>query len=226
MTNYQEALAVQGYGSRFITETFGIPNSALHYWDRTNLLKPSIRPASGKGTRRLYSFRDLVQLLVVARLSRQMGLPLQRIRKCLRFLRREFPQLEAPLAEVTLLTDGDSIFIVTADPDQVLDTLREQVVWSVPLGAILRSTRKAVAEATTPRTESITVAGRVFTVTFEQDPEDGWWVGLVRELPGCGSQGADLDEARAMVADAIAEYLLATDQVTEAELAANARQAN
>ena len=217
---------MDSYGSRFITKTFRIPQSALHYWDSTHLVKPSVRPAGGKGTRRAYSFRDLVQLLVLARLSRDMKLPLQRVRKCLAFLKRAFPHLEAPLAEVTLLTDGDTVFLVTEDADQVLDTLREQVVWSVPLGAILRSASEAVAQATAPRTETVTVAGRGYTVTFEQDTEDGWFVALVEELPGCGSQGANLAEARDMVADAIREYLLATGEVTEEELAAHARQAS
>jgi len=206
---------VNGYGSRFITETFGIPNSALHYWDKTNLLKPSLRPAGGKGSRRLYSFRDLVQILVVSRLSRDMGLPLQRVRKCLAYLKKQFPHLEAPFAEVSLLTDGDTIFVLTDDPDTALDTLREQVVWSVPLGAILRSVSAALEAATAPRTEKVQVAGRKFTITMEQDPEDGWWVGLVKELPGCGSQGGTLDELREMVKDAIHEYLIARGDIAD-----------
>ncbi|MBM3474268.1 MAG: type II toxin-antitoxin system HicB family antitoxin [Armatimonadetes bacterium] len=48
---------------------------------------------------------------------------------------------------------------------------------------------------------------------MEQDPEDGWWVGLVEELPGCGSQGSTLEECREMVADAIHEYLIARGDV-------------
>lgn len=206
---------MNGYGSRFISGTFNIPNSALHYWDKTDLIKPSLRPAGGKGTRRLYSFQDLVQLLVVARLSRDLGLPLQRVRKCLAYLQRHFPHLDAPLAEVSLLTDGDAIFVLTDDPDKALDTLREQVVWSVPLAAILRSVRAALQQATAPITEKLQVAGHRFTVNMEQDPEDGWWVGLVKELPGCGSQGSTIDELREMVTDAIREYLIARGDITE-----------
>jgi len=192
-----------------------MPNSALHYWDKTNLLKPSLRPAGGKGTRRLYSFQDLVQILVVSRLSRDLGLPIQRVRKCLAYLKKHFPHLEAPLAEVSLLTDGDTIFVLTDDSDKALDTLREQVVWSVPLAAILRSVRAALEHATAPRTEKLQVAGRKFTVTMEQDPEDGWWVGLVKELPGCGSQAGSLDELREMVKDAIHEYLIARGDIAD-----------
>jgi len=204
---------MEGYGSRFIESTFGVKISALHYWDRTNLLKPSVRPAAGRGTKRLYSFSDLVQILVVANL-REMGLSLQRIRKCLVFLRKEFPNLEAPLAQLALITDGETIFLLTDDPDTVLDTLREQFVWSVPIGAWIRSAREKLQTATAPHKERIKVAGRRFTVSMERNPEDGRWVGLVAELPGCGSQGSTLDELRGMVADAIHEYLIARGDIT------------
>jgi len=203
---------MEGFGSRFIGATFGMPVSALHYWDKTGLVKPSVRPAAGRGSRRLYSFRDLVQLLVVSRL-RDMGVSLQRIRKCLAFLRKRFPDLEAPLAGVSLVTDGENVFLLTDNPDKVLDTLREQFVWSVPIAAWLRSARETVETATCPRTERVVVDGRRFTVTIQQDPEDGWWVGLVKELPGCGSQGGTLEELREMVADAIHEYLVARGDV-------------
>jgi DNA-binding transcriptional MerR regulator len=207
-------LRVDGYGSRFIATTFGIPVSALHYWDRTGLVKPSVRPAAGRGSKRLFGFRDLTQLLVVWRL-RDMGVSLQRIRKCLAFLQKHAPELEAPFAEKSLVTDGETIFLLTDDSDKVLDTLREQFVWSVPVGALLRSARETIEAATTPRTERVKVAGRRFTVTMEQDPEDGWWVGLVQELPGCGSQGGSLEELRHMVADAIHGYLVARGDISE-----------
>ena len=208
---------MEGFGSRFIEATFGIAVSALHYWDKTGLIKPTVRPAAGRGSRRLYSFRDLVQLLVVSRL-REQDISLQRVRECLAFLKKHFPDVEAPLAGLSLVTDGESIFLLTDDPDAVLDTIREQFVWAVPVAAWLRSAREKVEETTSPRSESMTVDGRQFTVTTEQDPEDGWWVGLVKELPGCGSQGSSLDDLTEMVADAIHEYLVARgDVATHAE---------
>lgn len=57
--------------------------------------------------------------------------------------------------------------------------------------------------------EQVEVERRAYRVEMRQDPKDGWWVGLVEELPGCGSQGATIEECRAMVADAIRECLLA-----------------
>ncbi|MBU0609635.1 MAG: MerR family transcriptional regulator, partial [Armatimonadetes bacterium] len=197
-----------------ISGTFGIALSALHYWDRTNLIKPSVRAAAGRGTKRLYSFRDVVQLLVVSRM-RGIGLSLQRIRRCLQYLRKHFPEIEAPLAELSLVTDGETVFLLTDDPEQLLDVVKQQFVWALPIAAWLHAARATITEATTPRIEQIEVAGRVFEVEMEQDPEDGWWVGFVDALPGCGSQGKTLDELRYMVADAVRECLIVRGELAD-----------
>jgi len=205
---------MEGYGSRFTVETFGLPVSRLHYWDRTNVVRPSLRPAAGRGTKRLYSFRDLVELVVVSNL-REMGISLQRVRRCVEFIREPFPRVESPLVELSLVTDGQAVFLLTDDPETILDTLRKQFVWSLPISAWLRSARNALKSAGATRTEKVTVSGRTFTVTIERDPEDGWWVGLVDELPGCGSQGSTLEELRDMVADAIRSYPIVRGEIGE-----------
>ena len=205
---------MEGYGSRFIEQAFEIPISRLHYWDKTGVLKPSIRPAAGRGSRRLYSFRDLIEILVLNNL-RAMGLSLQRIRKCLEFLRKHFPKQVAPLAELSLVTDGDTIFLLTEEPDALLDTLREQFVWSVPIASIVRSARTTIETETEERVETVCVAGNDFAVRIEQDPEDGWWIGIVDELPGCGSQAPSLEELREMVADAIRECLITRGETVD-----------
>ncbi len=204
---------MQAFGSTFIQATFGIPGSKLHYWDTSGLIKPSVRPAAGRGTKRLYSFRDLIELLVVSRL-RESGLSLQRVRRCVEYLQSSVPELEAPLAELTLLTDGETVFLLTDDPHTLMDTLREQMVWSVPIAAWTRSTREIVETAIVPREEKIRVLGRTFTMRLAQDPEDGWWIGTVNGLPGCGSQGRSVAELRNMVADAVKEYLIVRGDIS------------
>ena len=205
---------MESYGSRFIERVFDVPTATLHYWDKTGILKPAVRPAAGRGSRRLYSFRDLVQILVVSRL-RDMGLSLQRVRKCLQFLRKNFPELEAPLAQLSFVSDGETVFVLTDDPDQLLDTLREQFVWSLPISTLVKSARAKIESETQEHKEIMRIEGQDFTVSIEQDPEDSWWVGLVEELPGCGSQGSTLDELRGMVADAIRDYLIVRGDISE-----------
>ena len=57
-----------GYRGVTACQAVGISYRQLDYWARTSLVVPSIRDASGSGTQRLYSFRDLVVLKVVKRL--------------------------------------------------------------------------------------------------------------------------------------------------------------
>src|SRR5262245_4439013 len=95
----------------------------LDYWDRTHLIKPSLQEAKGTCSARLYNFVDLVQLRV-AKVLREKGISLQKLRKCLTYLKKRAPEVEKPLAQLRLLTDGDSIFVLTKDPKKMVDTLR------------------------------------------------------------------------------------------------------
>ena len=59
----------------------GITYRQLDYWARTGLVTPSVCAASGSGTQRLYSFRDVLVLRVVKRLLDAGGVPAQRPRR-------------------------------------------------------------------------------------------------------------------------------------------------
>ena len=48
---------------------------------------------------------------------------------------------------------------------------------------------------------------KTFTVVIEKDPESGWLVGEVVELPGCYSQSADIASLEANMREAIKAYL-------------------
>ena len=52
---------------------------------------------------------------------------------------------------------------------------------------------------------------RAFTIVVERDPESGWLVGEVVELPGCYTQAPDLPSLEANMREAIAAYLKAGD---------------
>jgi predicted RNase H-like HicB family nuclease len=46
-----------------------------------------------------------------------------------------------------------------------------------------------------------------FNLEFQRDEESGWFVVHVVELPGCVSQGATIDEAKANIANALESYM-------------------
>jgi predicted RNase H-like HicB family nuclease len=47
---------------------------------------------------------------------------------------------------------------------------------------------------------------KAFTVIIERDPESGWLVGEVVELPGCYSQAPDLPTLEANIKEAISAH--------------------
>ena len=51
------------------------------------------------------------------------------------------------------------------------------------------------------------MAKKTFTVVIEKDPESGWLVGEVVELPGCYSQAPDIAGLEANIQEAIKAYL-------------------
>ena len=75
-----------GYRGPTACAAAGITYRQLDYWARTGLVAPSVRTATGSGTQRLYSFRDILVLKVVKRLL-DTGVSLQNIRKAVDHLR-------------------------------------------------------------------------------------------------------------------------------------------
>src|SRR6266568_7975701 len=57
-----------GYRVPSACQVAGITYRQLDYWARTGLVVPSIRSATGSGSQRLYSFKDILVLKVVKRL--------------------------------------------------------------------------------------------------------------------------------------------------------------
>ncbi len=91
----------------------------------------------------MYSFRDLVALRVVRSLL-DNGMSVQRVRRAWDYLRRT-ADLDRHLSEVKLVTDGQSIFRVASDDEELLDALREgQLAFFVAIDEITRSVEEDV----------------------------------------------------------------------------------
>ena len=112
----------------------GITYRQLDYWARTGLVSPEIRGAEGSGTQRLYSFRDLLMLKVVKKLQ-DAGISLQQIRTAIEHLRLRGVH---DLSQVTLMSDGVSVYECTTD-HEVVDLLRGgQGMFAIALGGVWR----------------------------------------------------------------------------------------
>ena len=77
-----------GYRGPVACAAAGITYRQLDYWARTGLVEPTVRPASGSGSQRLYGFRDILVLKVVKRLL-DTGISLQQIRAAVTHLRAQ-----------------------------------------------------------------------------------------------------------------------------------------
>ena len=131
----------------------GITYRQLDYWARTGLVVPEVRGAAGSGTQRLYSFRDILILKVIKRLI-DAGISLQQIRTAIEHLRARGVE---DLTQVTLMSDGVSVFECTSD-DEVIDLLRGgQGVFGIALGGVWRSIEGTLAELPAERAEAESV---------------------------------------------------------------------
>ena len=123
-----------GYRGPTACSAAGITYRQLDYWARTELVVPSIRTASGSGTQRLYSFKDILVLKVVKRLL-DAGVSLQNIRVAVDGLRARGVD---DLAQLTLLSDGTTVYQCTNN-EEVVDLLRGgQGVFGIAVSGALR----------------------------------------------------------------------------------------
>jgi hypothetical protein len=102
-----------------VAHVVGATYNQLVYWDKTGLVSPSLRAASGKGSRRLYSVEDIFELKILMKLL-DSSLPLQRIRSSFRFIRGQ----SRTLSSFVVFTDGKTIYFYE-DYDVLVDTLKE-----------------------------------------------------------------------------------------------------
>ncbi|MCH0566768.1 MULTISPECIES: MerR family transcriptional regulator [unclassified Streptomyces] len=131
-----------GYRGPTACAAAGITYRQLDYWARTGLVEPSVRPAYGSGTQRLYSFRDVVVLKIVKRFL-DTGVSLQNIRTAVQHLReRGFSDLE----RMTLMSDGATVYECTS-PDEVHALLQGgQGVFGIAVGVVWRDVESALSQ--------------------------------------------------------------------------------
>ena len=143
------AAVPEGVGFRGPTacNAAGITYRQLDYWARTGLVEPSVRPAGGSGTQRLYGFRDILLLKIIKRLL-DAGVSLQQIRQAVQHLRERGTD---DLTRVTLMSDGASVYECRS-AEEVIDLLRGgQGVFGIAIGGVWREIEGSLAELPSER---------------------------------------------------------------------------
>ena len=162
----ESAVADEILGYRGVTacHAAGISYRQLDYWARTGLVVPSVRDASGSGTQRLYSFRDIVVLKVVKRLL-DAGVSLQNIRKAIETLRSRGV---ADLAGITLISDGTTVYECRS-PEEVVDLLQGgQGVFGIAIGGAFKEIKGSLEHLPAER-----AAGEPATPVLESEEPEG-----------------------------------------------------
>ena len=131
---------LQGYSAKLTADVVGITYRQLDYWARTGLIAPSLVEATGSGSRRLYSYDDLVRLKVIKRLL-DNGIKLEKVRAIFDYVRNELGQ---DISSANLVIDGASAAIVRSQDDLIDALQRGQGV--LPLSSIGREVDAAIVE--------------------------------------------------------------------------------
>ncbi|NNN02152.1 MAG: MerR family transcriptional regulator [Acidimicrobiaceae bacterium] len=130
---------ISGFSGPTVCRLTGVTYRQLDYWARTDLVTPSITAAQGSGSKRRYSYSDVLEVKVIKSLLNS-GVSLARARQAVECLRGS---LGADLASSSLVL-SDSGSVLARDDGDLVDLLRggQGVFNIVPLA-------KVVAELTT-----------------------------------------------------------------------------
>lgn len=109
-----------GFSGRRTAEIVGISYRQLDYWARTDLLRPSLTDATGSGSRRQYSYTDLLELKVIKSLL-DAGIKLEQVRTAFTYLK---DQLGEDVTTANLVISGSGSVLVRRDED-LIDILKQ-----------------------------------------------------------------------------------------------------
>jgi DNA-binding transcriptional MerR regulator len=121
----------------------GITYRQLDYWARTDLVRPAITDAKGSGTRRLYSYRNLLELKVIKQLL-DAGIRLEVVREVFAELRT---RLGDDLTAANLVISGSSAMLAL-DDGELIDLVRkgQGVLNILALGSVQQEVNASISQ--------------------------------------------------------------------------------
>ncbi|MEO8364178.1 MAG: MerR family transcriptional regulator [Ilumatobacteraceae bacterium] len=122
----------QSFSGTKAAQIVGISYRQLDYWARTDLMRPSVCDASGSGSRRIYQYRDLLELRVIKNLL-DAGIRLESVRAVFNYLRAH---VDTDIAAAHIVISGQSV--VLCQGDQLIDVMRngQGVLNVLPLAGV------------------------------------------------------------------------------------------
>ena len=96
----------------------GVHPRTLDFWGKSGFLEPSIQKATGTGSKRLYSFADIIAARI-ARRFRERGVDLRGLRRVVNYLQKSRRLKDPPLDVRLVVLDDDKVLIVRSDSELV-----------------------------------------------------------------------------------------------------------
>ena len=161
-----QARIANDFSSPQTVEIVGITYRQLDYWTRTGLVTSNAQAAVGSGSRRRYSYNDLLELKLIKRLLDE-GIALQRVREVFDYLRDE---LGENVASADLVINGNKSLLVRTD-EQILDALRQgQGALYLRMEGLVEEVDAAVRELPTDETVLVETSGLQTEVRRRPEP--------------------------------------------------------
>ena len=138
-----EAVPAEGWSGTRTAEVVGITYRQLDYWARTDLVRPDITDARGSGTRRLYSYRNLLELKIIKQLL-DAGIRLEVVREVFTELRA---RLGDDLTAAKLVISGSSAMLALDDGELIDLVHRGQGVLNIlALGSVQEEVDASISQ--------------------------------------------------------------------------------
>ncbi len=136
-----------GYSGTQTAKVVGISYRQLDYWARTDLIRPSLSDAKGSGSRRRYSYSDLLELKTIKKLL-DAGIKLEQVRKVFEYLREK---VAIDIAAAHIVIDGGSVNLY--DGDELIDVLQngQGVLNVLSMGGVRKELEDDLAPLTLER---------------------------------------------------------------------------
>jgi DNA-binding transcriptional MerR regulator len=132
-----------GFSGQRAAEIVGITYRQLDYWARTDLVRPSLADAKGSGSRRKYSYQDLLELKTIKRLL-DAGIKLENVRGVFSDLREN---LGEDVSAANLVIQGSTTVLIQTD-GELIDLVKQGqgVLNILALGNVKKDLDAAIVE--------------------------------------------------------------------------------
>ncbi|MFK7919461.1 MAG: MerR family transcriptional regulator [Ilumatobacter sp.] len=157
LTEAIDGTEVVGFSGTRAAKVVGITYRQLDYWARTDLIRPSLNDAAGSGSRRRYSYNDLLELKAIKKLL-DAGIKLEQVRRVFENLREH---VGADIAAAHIVIDGGSVTL--CDQGQLIDLINtgQSVLNVLSMGGVKNELEADLApmQAELPNDEAVRKIG-------------------------------------------------------------------